>query len=64
MRGYPHNSSYASILLDAYDVLRLFRNFFANNVVKGDVYSNVVINDVYTIRPQPNVAGNCPTCRL
>ncbi len=64
MRGYPYNSSYARILLDVYDVLRLFRNFFADNIVKGDVYSNVIINDVFTVRPQPNATGNCPACRL
>jgi hypothetical protein len=64
MKGRPYNSSYATILIDTYDLLKLFRNFFAYNIVKRDVFSNVVINDVFVISPQPSDARNCPACQL
>jgi hypothetical protein len=64
LRGYPHNSSYAYILFNVYGLLKLFRNFLADNVRNRKLYSNVVINDVFTLSPgQPNDAP-CGVCRL
>jgi hypothetical protein len=60
LRDYPYLSSYMNILIDAHNALEVFRDFLTDYVLKRRLYSNVIINDVFTIPP----ADSCNTCRL
>jgi hypothetical protein len=60
INGHPYISSYMNILIDVYNTLELFRDFLIDYVLKRRVLSNVVINDVFTIPPQPDAGGSCP----
>jgi hypothetical protein len=64
LRGYPRISSYMNIMIDVYNTLELFRDFITDYVLKRRLRNNVIINDVFTIPPARDDAGNCNTCRL
>jgi hypothetical protein len=64
LRGYPYLSSYMNIMIDVYNALEVFRDFLVDYVLKRRVYANVVINDVFTIPPARDNAGECDVCQL
>jgi hypothetical protein len=62
--GFPYISSYMNMLVDIYNALELFRDFLTDYVLKRRVYSNVVINDTFTIPPARDDVVGCGACRL
>jgi len=64
LRGFPYASSYALILFNVYGAMRAFRDFLAEHVLRRVLWSNVVINDAFTLSPSPDNTTNCPACKL
>ena len=64
LRGFPYASSYALILFNVYGAMRAFRDFLAEHVLRRVLWSNVVINDAFTLPPSPDNASGCPVCKL
>jgi len=64
LRGFPYASSYALILFNVYGAMRAFRDFLAEHVLRRVLWSNVVINDAFTLSPSPDNASGCPVCKL
>jgi hypothetical protein len=64
LRGYPYLSSYMNIAIDVYNALELFRDFLTDYVLRRRVNAHIIINDTYTIPPQPDDVNKCGVCRL
>jgi hypothetical protein len=64
LRGFPMLSSYMNIAHDAYHIMRLFKEFLADYILQRRLYCNVIINNIFTLPPAPDTAGNCPACKL
>jgi hypothetical protein len=62
LKSYPYISSFMNIMLDAYNVLEIFRDFLSEYVLKRRLSCNLVIND-FIILP-PAAAGECNACKL
>jgi hypothetical protein len=63
-KGFPFNSSYMNILIDAYNALEIFRDFLSDYVLKRQLNCNVVINDFITLPPAAGNTDGCDVCKL